>query len=425
MNASGDPIPWRGLLTLRSVLIATVAVAAVVARAVLGDAVPVGLLLALVGAWAVTQVLAARSGGTPGAPALAGLMALDMGVLSIVFHWTGGAANPFTFLTIVYLALGAVVLPPAWAWALAAWAAGTFGLLFLLPDPLAIDHGHDHGHHAHGSDAMAWHLRGMWVGYVLASAAIVGFVGRIARALTDRDRELAQARQAAARSAQLASLATLAAGAAHELGTPLGTIAVVARELERSLTTAGASDDAIDDARLIGREVSRCRDVLARLRADAGDPGGEPPVPVSPQALLDAALDGLDTPPGRLLSDVASDAPPRLTLFARTSADALRDVIRNALDATPADRPPVEVHASTSPSGGLRVCVVDHGIGMDEATAARAVEPFFTTKPAGRGMGLGLFLARTVVERTGGRLVLTSAPGEGTTVTLDFAPVTA
>lgn len=267
---------------------------------------------------------------------------------------------------------------------------------------------------------MLWHLRGMWVGYVLAGAAILGFVGRIARSLAERDRDLADAREQAARSAQLASLATLSAGAAHELGNPLSTIAIVSRELDRQLSSQGASADVLEDVRLIHGEVTRCRQVLERLRADAGDPAGEAPSLIAPIELLQQAADGLD---GKLEVEVAPHTPERVGLFAQSSIRALRDVIRNALQASP-DQAVVRILADAD-GPHLRVRVVDQGPGMDPATAARAVEPFFTTRPAGHGMGLGLFLARTVVERTGGRLQIDTQPNQGTTVTLLFAPVTA
>ncbi len=418
---SGDPIPWRGLLLLRTAVIVGVGLGSGAARFAYGESVPLGWLLGLVGVWAASQVLASRSTTTPGAPALSGLMALDIAAMALVFHWTGGPMNPFTFLTLIYLALAAVVLPPAWAWSVGLWAAAAFGLLFLLPPTEGAAMTHAHAHHAppQGPDPMAMHLRGMWVGYVMAGAAILGFVGHIARALSERDHELAQARETAERSARLASLATLAAGAAHELGTPLGTIAIAARELERTLERQDVPGRPLDDARLIVEEVARCRSVLGRLRTDAGDPGGEAPADTPPADLVAAAVEHLGD---RVQVEIAPSAPPQITLFPHTSADALRDVVRNALEAAPAPAP-VRVLVEGDPVG-LRIVVQDEGPGMDPETLARATEPFFTTRPAGQGMGLGLFLARTVVERTGGHLHLDSQPGHGTTVTLTFAPVT-
>ena len=122
---------------------------------------------------------------------------------------------------------------------------------------------------------MELHLRGMWVAFGVAASFIVYFLLRVRRALAQRETELARSRLMAARQERLASLATLAAGAAHELSTPLATIAVVMKELQRraSLVDAGAS--VMDDLRLVREQVDRCRAILERMSSDAGETIGE------------------------------------------------------------------------------------------------------------------------------------------------------
>src|SRR5581483_11964944 len=147
---------------------------------------------------------------------------------------------------------GAVVLRPRDAWALAALAITLLGVIYLVAPT--------EGHHLHDL-----HLKGMWVALAVASVFIVYFVSRVSSALAQRERQLEQARR-------LASLATLATGAAHELSTPLSTIAVVAKELERRL----ASDSERQDVALVRSEVERCREILSRLAVDVGVTQGEP-----------------------------------------------------------------------------------------------------------------------------------------------------
>src|SRR5690606_31007382 len=125
------------------------------------------------------------------------------------------------------------------------------------------------------SHDMTAHLRGMWLAYGVAAVGITVLTTRVTRALHERERDLARVRGKALRAERLAGLATLAAGAAHELATPLSTIAIAAHELEQDLLQAGDRPEAADDARLIREQVDRCRGILDQLRAGSGEPGGE------------------------------------------------------------------------------------------------------------------------------------------------------
>jgi two-component system sensor histidine kinase RegB len=341
---------------------------------------------------------------------LAAVMLLDVGLLTAVLYLTGGPFNPFSFLYLVNIALAAVILPPGWTWALVVVSVALFGGLFFAHVPLPIDHamGHDH--------PISMHVQGMWVAFGVAAAFIVYFIQRVRGALAERDAELTAARSAAARHEKLASLATLAAGAAHELATPLSTIAVVAKELERAL--AAAPGAAVADVRLIREQVERCREILVQMAADAGESAGEALVAVPLVTLLDAAtadLAGRD----RVRRALAADASAIVRVPPRALTQALRGVIKNALEAS-GDGGAVTVHVDAR-GGTWRLTVQDRGAGMAPDVLAHAGEPFFTTKNGGgitRGMGLGLFLARVVLERLGGELLLDSAAGRGTTVTL-------
>jgi two-component system sensor histidine kinase RegB len=237
----------------------------------------------------------------------------------------------------------------------------------------------------------------------------------VTRALGDRERELALARDRAARQEKLASLATLAAGAAHELATPLSTIALAAKEQARRLEKAGGGP-ALDDALLIRAQVDRCRQILDQLSADAGDLTGEAAVDVPVGALLAAAQVGLRPRPPIRVELEPHLAEERCRLPARAVARALRTLLKNGQEAS-GEAAEVVLHAGIR-GGALLVSVTDRGAGMSPEVLARACEPFFTTKPPGSGMGLGLFLARSLVEQLGGRLSLDSRTGEGTSVSV-------
>ena len=258
------------------------------------------------------------------------------------------------------------------------------------------------------------HLFTMWVA-VAATAELAAYLA------VQASNALDEMRRRAMRSERLVSLTTLAAGAAHELSTPLATIAVAARELERAAARdTGAA--LADDARLIRTEVDRCQAILDQMSGRAGSRLEHMPEPLHVADAIDEAARGL---PGNGAARVQIDAPASLPVVI-TSRDGLRQalssLLANALEASPPGAP-VEVTARADDDRrAVRIDVHDHGPGMTAEVLARAGEPFFTTRGAGRGLGLGLFLARVFAERSGGALTIGS--GNGTVVTLDL-PLTA
>ena len=354
----------------------------------------------------------ARGGAT--GPWLTGLtLALDLALLTLLLHFSGGPANPFSFLYLIHLALAAVTLGSGWSWALAAFSIACFGLLFLLEPGGAAHAGHGgHGGHGgpHDAEAMRQHLQGMYVAFSLAAIFIVFFVQRVRLALAAREEELGLERARREASERLASLTTLAAGAAHELATPLSTIAVVAKELERRLTRAGGDADSVEDAQLIRSQVQRCREVLDQMAADAGQSAGEAPAPTSLEAIFARTLAHLGARPELQTALAPGEATLPLCLPEQALARALRGLVRNSLDA---GATAVEVEGRLE-GDEVAITVRDDGEGIDPEHLARLGEPFFTTKAPGAGMGLGVFLTRVLVERLGGSLRFDARAPRGT-----------
>jgi two-component system sensor histidine kinase RegB len=296
----------------------------------------------------------------------------------------------------VQITLSAVVLRKVWTWALGALSTICFGLLFFFDAP---------------SRALSPHLAGMWVAFVIAAALITFFTGKIADELRTREREVLVLQDQVAKNERLASLVTLAAGAAHELGTPLATIAVVAKDLERNAA-------ALEDAKLIRSEVERCRRILERMSAQSAGPMGESPTAVRVRDFFAQVLEQFPEPQRALLEIELADEDLAAVLPRQATAQSLAALIQNALDAN-SDRRPIRITAAGIDSK-LRIVVEDHGYGMPADVLRRIAEPFFTTKEPGKGMGLGTFLVRTFAESLGGRVVFDSSPGKGTTATLEL-----
>lgn len=386
------------------------AITVVVAGHLLDVHFPEGRVWSLIALELVSNMILAarlRAGRAAREGQLAGILAGDILILTALLYLTGGPFNPFSFVYLVYISLAVVLLRSRYAWMLAGLSLGCSALLFLAHLPLempVLSH----------EDHMRWHLWGMWVAFAVAAVYIIYSQVRVLQALAAREAELADARERGARQERLAALATLAGGAAHELASPLSTVAVIACELERELTQRAVAPDLIDDVRLVRAELDHCREILDQMSDQAGEGAGDGVSTASLAELLDRSLSGLPpVPPVRL---EMTDGDERLVWSHRVVARAVRALVRNAQDASP---PGTAVAVCARIDGGaLRVEVADEGAGMTPEVLARAGEPFFTTKQPGQGMGLGLFLCRAIAEQLGGGVELSSLPGRGTTARL-------
>ncbi len=351
---------------------------------------------------------------------MGGIMLLDILLLTGLLYFAGGPTNPFSVFYVVNLSLAAVVLRPRWALVLASVSVLCFTGILLWHRPLEVLEQDARWPFAPnvGDLGISVKIQGLWVALAGALLFMVYFITRVTAELARRERQLRYARQRRAQSQKLEALATLAAGAAHELATPLSTIAVVARELEVELERAAAAESTIQDAQLIRREVARCRGILDLMSAEAGESAGEEIREMDVAELLQFTLGGMTDGERVRLTIPDATRPLRVRVPRHALAQSLRGLLRNALDASP-DESAVDLQTSHR-DGRLRIIIEDRGTGMSSEVLARAGEPFFTTKEPGQGMGMGLFLTRKVIEHVGGTLELSSHPGHGTTAEIQL-----
>jgi two-component system sensor histidine kinase RegB len=322
-------IQW--LARLRWAQIAGQAATVLVGQFLLDGALPIVTLLGVIGIGLVSNLgiemyfFGDRRRETPARTVhqwqIAFVMMLDVTILTGLLYLTGGPHNPFGFLYLVQIALATVLLRALWTWMLVGLTFVAFGVLLVAQPQISIP-----------EDSRAI---GMWVALGVASAFVVYFLRRITGSLAERERELTEARGLAARQERLASLATMAAGAAHELSTPLGTVALAAKELERALTKA-ADKELAADARLIREQVGRCRVILDQMAQGAGTVG-ETVAPVTVSALLDETLVGIRPGPTVHVDMPVEVAKSPLRIPPRAVGQALRSLITNAQDASPAN----------------------------------------------------------------------------------------
>jgi len=365
------------------------------------------------------------------------VMFLDVFFLTALILYTGGPMNPFTFLYLVHIVIGALLMHPNWSWSLAIFTVLCYAGLFVV-DPITL--GQSILGQAGGifglvqnqevchteiqelvnlSGHMQLHLQGMLLAFTITAFFIVFFVGRIQKALEEYQRTVDSLEEEKAKSERLASLATLAAGATHEFSTPLSTIAVAAGEMLHELKDVENNQDLLADAQLIRDQVANCKEILFQMAADAGKHLGEPLVEYTTVEILDRILQSIPAEDhDRILINNEVDTQSFLVPI-RNLVRSIKGLINNGLDASGAGSP-VKVRCY-SDKKFLYFDILDQGTGMDQSIIAKAHEPFFTSKEPGKGMGLGLFLAQNVAESYDGELRISSEPGQGTTVTISLA----
>lgn len=314
---------------------------------------------------------------------------------SVLLGLTGGMNNPFVILLIGPVAVGTAALPlkPSLLILALGLACATTLKYFHLPLPWSTPA---------GVDLPYIYEVGMWSATVIGMLFTAGYAWSAARESARMELALATAQNVLAREQRMSALGALAASAAHELGTPLATIQITAKEMAHALDPA---DPAAEDARLLVSQAERCRDILKRLSREP-----DPSDPVADCAPLISILDEA--------AELHRGAGPEITTTVRSSdgADhpvvprspevvhALSALVENAVDFAASQVILLGVHDRET----VTVEVADDGPGFAPAVLAKLGEPYVTTRPGGEnapsghtGMGLGFFIAKTLLERTG------------------------
>lgn len=349
---------------------------------------------------------------------LMGWLLLDISALTAQLYFSGGAGNPFVFLYVLQVTLGAILLEARWTWVLVAYACCCFALLTQRYVPLSF------AHELH-AEPFHLHVLGMFVCFVLDILLLVLLIGRISANLRRRDRGLADLRQQAAEEEHIVRMGLLASGAAHELGTPLSTLSVIVGDWRR-LPEFRDHPERREELDEMDTELRRIKGIVSGILTSAGEMRGEATELTTIAQFLDSLLAewrGL-WPNTRL--DYAIDAPLDTDAFrmAPIVADsALRQVLFNVLDNAREASPDVIELRLHCENDELRVSVRDHGPGFAPEMLARIGKPYQSSKNR-PGSGLGLFLVVNVLRKLGGRVEAHNEPDGGAVVTLRL-PVSA
>jgi two-component system sensor histidine kinase RegB len=335
------------------------------------------------------------------------LLAFDIVQLAALLFLTGGLQNPFSLLFLAPVLISATALPPERTLALGLLAIGLATLLALVHRPLPW--------FADGRiEEPCLYVAGGWTAILLGTAFTGGYAWRVAEEARQLAHALAATELVLSREQHLSQLDGLAAAAAHELGTPLGTIMVVSKELIRQLGP-NASPAIAEDLALLREQVDRCRSILGKLTSLDGDGGGFLTTVtfshlveelVAPQRALGVVIDATGEGEG---PEPSCQRNPGVMF-------GLGNILDNAVDFA-TTRVAIDGRWNHE---RVWIEIRDDGPGFSAEVLLRAGEPYVTTRsvmqaqPDGEasvGLGLGLFIAKTLIERSGAQIILSNAAG--------------
>ncbi len=325
---------------------------------------------------------------------------IDVLALGALLYFSGGSTNPFVSLYLLPLTITAAALPWAFTWVMAAITIGCYSLLLFYYVPLP----HDHSEH---NSEFNLHVSGMWLAFVLSTVLIAWFVVKMGISIRERDKDLSRAREQALRDEQIIALGTLAAGAAHELSTPLSTMAVVSRELQKDHAENSGLQNNIS---ILRDQITQCKHTLTQLLADAGQTRAEDASGQTVDRFLREILDKwkLMRPTVKFTYHCNGVHPAPQIINTQSLGQSILNLLNNAADASLEN---IEIKSDWD-NKELRLEILDLGKGLSEETVQRAGQAFFTSKP-GHGFGIGLFLANATIERFGGSVRLTNRENGG------------
>lgn len=328
----------------------------------------------------------------------ASLLITDSLLLTAFLFYSGGYSNPFSTFYILQIILAGILLGSRFAWLIAAFSTISYAFLFYFYYPVhELEH---HGHHG-----VSLHLTGMFVSFVLLALSVCYFVVKILQQVEKAKLDLAQSKQKEKDILHLASLNTLLASVAHELNTPLNTIYLIANDLD--------SETPDQDLHLITEQIKSCKKIIDDLRLKSGVLQAENFEEISLGELIEEITVIFSK---KIIVDQDFDPASRLTLPTQATIKILQGLIANAIDSD--SQTPVQFSCNLE-KGILKIQILDKGKGMNEEQLRKLGQPFFTTK-SGQGLGLGVYLAKSLIALLGGKIKFESKQDKGTNVKIEI-----
>jgi len=346
---------------------------------------------------------------------------MDVFAIAALLYLTGGASNPITWVFLLPVIITTIMLSSSYSWYMVILTTSVYTALIAFNVPLPSIEPHEpdpqllhpdmayyemlqHAHIMRDKSYFNLHMFGMWFGFVFSAGLVAFFVAELAKTLKNQERSLAEARENALRDERVIALGTLAASAAHDMGTPLGTIAILAHELEQEYPEH-RFPSVHEKMLIMQQQIKRCKETLSVMSASAGEMRAESGRVMLLTEYIDDVIKQWRTHKATAkLSffvdpSVASDAK---IIAERTLTHAIINVLNNAAEASPPEKG-IEFHASWD-LNQVNIKIRDFGAGLPQDLAGLAGKHPVVSKK--RGLGVGLFLTYATINRLGGKIDL-------------------
>ncbi len=361
-------------------------------------------------------------------------ISIDVLAMASMLYLTGGASNPIIWVFLLPLIVTAIMLPQSYAWNMVIMTSSIYTVLVAYNIPLPAIEPHmpqpdnispELYHQLHmikDNNYYDLHIFGMWFGFVFSAGLVAFFVVELSNTLKERERNLAEARERALQDERVVSLGTLAASAAHDMGTPLGTIAILAHELVQDFPEH-RYPDLHHKLHIMSRQITRCKAALSVMSASAGEMRAESGSVMSLAEYIDSVLNQWRAynPRAKLQLLIEPDVFIEAKILAeRTLSHSFMNILNNAAQASPQDIG-IEFYAHWDREQA-HIRIRDFGPGLPvEYLEYIGKSPVDSHN---QGMGVGLFLAHSTINRLGGKIEFSNLESGGACVDI-YLPVLA